>query len=158
MIHLSSGSDYSRTVMKRAVQQVGATCAAMAALICGTLGSVAAEAPAFQGHAAEMAMRDPAAEQRHRALFFDTVDIEIGSPGLSCDHVRASKPQAIAGIGYVALLSAEAGRTMLLRAWFAPGEAASADDAKARAQAAFSARLPGAALRLADFRQFHWCR
>lgn len=118
----------------------------------------AAESPAFQGHSAEMAMRDAAAERRHRALFFDSVDLEIGTPGLPCDHVRRSKPHAVAGIGYVVLLMARADRAALLRVWFPPGDAASSDDARAKALAALETHWPGAVLQSTDLRQFHWCR
>jgi hypothetical protein len=116
----------------------------------------AAESPAFQGHAAEVRAREPMAEQLHRALFFDSVDVEIGTPGLPCDHLKSSKPQVIAGVGHVVLLTTKAGPVM--RVWFPPGSALSAGDARTKAQAVLAERLPGADQLTFQQREFFWCR
>lgn len=140
-----------------------------------------AETPTFQGHDAESRMRDPADETRHRALFFDGVDLEIGPPGLSCDHLVARKPQAIAGRGYVVIFAAReaetagkdagagapgtatprhppARRATTVRVWQPPESAATLEAARAQAREAAHARLPGATLTQTDAKEFWWCK
>lgn len=118
-----------------------------------------AESPTFQGHGAEMQMRDEAVESRRRALFFDVTAIEIGPPGLPCDHLVKRRPEAVAGKGFVVLLNfTRDERARQARVWLPPGEASSLDDARHRAVAAVAARLPEQQPRIADAAEFVWCR
>lgn len=143
-----------------------------------------AETPTFQGHDAESKMRDPEDDARHRALLFDGVDVEIGPPGLPCDHVAKRKPEAIAGRGQVVTFAAReaelreknatprangapsattlphtpAPRAKTVRVWLPPDAAASLDQAIAQARTAALSRLPGATLTQTGAREFLWCK
>lgn len=116
------------------------------------------ESPAFQGHSAEAKMRSDEDERRHRALYFDDVDLEIGPQGLPCDHVARSKPHAVAGSGYVVLLRVPDIGPNRVRVWLPPGEAFSESDALRRATAAVREKRPAAKVEVADFKSFLWCR
>lgn len=117
-----------------------------------------AESPAFQGHSAEMQLRTEEEERRRRALFFDGVTLEIGEPGLPCDHLARSKPQAIAGPAYVVILSLQGKDTDRLRVWIAPAAAESSDEALQKAHGLANQHRPGAAHVLIDMRRFLACR
>jgi hypothetical protein len=135
-----------------------------------------AETPTFQGHDAESKMRDPEDDARHRALFFDGVDVEIGPPGLPCDHVVTRKPESVAGRGQVVTFAVRDGaapmapahaagtpaakpsRAKTIRVWLPPPATASLDEAIAAARAAALARLPGALLAQTGAREFWWCK
>lgn len=138
-------------------------CGAAALVLVGGVGTPlrAAERatqPAFQGHGSEMQLRTEAQEQRRRALFFEGVDHEFGEPGLPCDHLVKSKPQAIAGTGYVVLMSAQTDRNVRIRVWFPPGIAASLHAASAKAQAMVKSDLAASSIAIVDQESFMWCR
>lgn len=116
-----------------------------------------ASEPAFQGHAAEVQMRSEEAERRWRALFFDELALEIGPPGLSCDHVAKSKPNEIAGRGYVLLVRTGPEPAKLIRVWLPPGTASSPEIASVHAH--MRAREAGATwATVEDMHTFLWCR
>ena len=117
-----------------------------------------AESPAFQGHAAETQMRSEEDERRRRALFFDGVALEIGEPGLPCDHLARSKPQAVAGRAFVVILGLPGKDTDRLRVWIAPGAAGSDDEALRQAHDLAGRRRAGAVHVLIDMRGFLACR
>jgi hypothetical protein len=118
-----------------------------------------AESPTFQGHGAEMQMRDEAVEQRRRALFFDAAAVEIGPPGLPCDHLVKRRPEAVAGKGFVVLLNfTRSERVRQARVWIPPGEASSLDEARRHALEAVAAKLPEQQPRITDAAEFVWCR
>jgi hypothetical protein len=117
-----------------------------------------AESPAFQGHAAEMQQRNDAEERRRRALYFDSVDVEIGPQGLSCDHIAATKPDAIAGPGFVVLATIDGIRAITGRVWLPPGVAPAATDATRMAETEFASRFPGMTVQITDIHRFIWCR
>lgn len=128
-----------------------------AALNVGLLSTNAyAQAPAFQGHAAEAQQRSEADERRRRALYFDTVDVEIGPQGLPCDHIAASKPEATAGTGFVVLARISGAKLATARIWFPPG-GVSRDVAEA-AQAILVSRFPDSKVSVTDSQRFVWCR
>lgn len=129
----------------------------VAGLGASALGAERAQEPAFQGHAAEMLLRTEEEEQRRRALFFDPVDVELGEPGLPCDHLAKSKPQSVAGPAYVVLLSGPGDRGVRTRVWFPPGSAASIEDASSQARAA-ATRTGAAEMAIIDQKKFMWCR
>jgi hypothetical protein len=103
-----------------------------------------------------MRMRDAAAEQRRRALFFDPVDIEIGPPGLPCDHLARTKPEVIAGDGLVTIGRIDGPVAKTIRVWVPP--AASHHDATNDVRTEVSARFPAASLHILDSQRFLWCR
>lgn len=76
-------------------------------------------APAMQGHDAEAKMRDPAAEARHRRLFFDPALREEGEAQVSCDHRAAKRPDTVAGPAAVVILWEAARGRVLVRRWIA---------------------------------------
>ena len=76
-------------------------------------------APAMQGHDAEAKMRDPAAEARHRRLFFDPALREEGEAQVSCDHRAAKRPGTVAGPAAVVILWEAARGRVLVRRWIA---------------------------------------
>lgn len=118
-----------------------------------------AESPAFQGHAAEMMQRSDDEERRRRALYFDTVDVEIGPQGLPCDHLATRRPEVIAGPGFVVLATiAEASRVLSGRVWLPPGSVATADEGIGLARKELDARFPARAVTVTDHRRFLWCR
>lgn len=117
-----------------------------------------AESPAFQGHAAETQMRSEEDERRRRALFFDGVALEIGEPGLPCDHLARSKPQAVAGPAFVVILGRQGHDADRLRVWIAPGVAGSDDEALRQAHDLAGRRRAGAVHVLVDMRGFLACR
>jgi len=117
-----------------------------------------AESPAFQGHAAETQMRSEEEERKRRALFFDAVQLEIGEPGLPCDHLARSKPQAIAGPAYVVILGLQGKDEDRLRVWIAPGAADSEGKALQQAHDLAGRRRAGAVHVLIDMRRFLACR
>lgn len=117
-----------------------------------------AESPAFQGHAAEMAQRAQSDEQRRRRLYFDPVDVEIGQPGLPCDHLVRRKPDAISGPGFVVLGTVGATPAQTARVWFPPGTAADAAAAEKAARGALATRAPAGEVRIAESQRFLWCR
>jgi len=117
---------------------------------------VHAEAPAFQGHAAETQQRSDVDERRRRALYFDTVDVEIGPQGLPCDHIAASKPEATAGTGFVVLAMISGGQLMTARIWFPPDDV-SRDVAKA-AKSVLETRFSGAIVSVTEIQRFVWCQ
>ena len=124
--------------------------------------SMSREAPALAGHAAEAAMRDEEAERRHRRLFFDSVRLEEGEPGVACDH-RAHRPEAIAGRGSVLVaVDARSGRA-LARLWLPPAPEGTAPvepgAPEARLRALVARLEPAATERPAiERRDFVWCR
>jgi hypothetical protein len=119
----------------------------------------AEEPPAFQGHGAEMQMRDEADDARRRALYFDGVAIELGPLGLPCDHLVKRRPQAAAGTGYVVLLSLNAGGAgRRARVWIPPGGAASLAQARRQARDSVLERARGATIAELDAKEFIWCR
>lgn len=143
------------------VRLARAAFAAVALIVAGAghaLAEKPVESPAFQGHSAETKMRSDEDERRHRALYFDDVDLEIGPQGLPCDHVARSKPHAVAGPGYVVLLRVSDARSGRIRVWLPPGEAHSESDALRRARAAVREKRPAAEVEVADFKSFLWCR
>lgn len=118
-------------------------------------------APAFQGHAAEMRMRDAASEQRRRRLFFDAVDVEIGPQGLPCDHVARAKPEAVAGPGFVVLLTLRGEKPVLMRIWLPPAPSATAmtpTQALSEARALALRQRADAAIDSEEVQGFLWCR
>lgn len=117
-----------------------------------------AESPAFQGHAAETQMRSEEEERKRRALFFDTVALEIGEPGLPCDHLAFSKPQAIAGPAFVVILGWQGKDEDRLRVWIAPGAAASEGEALQQAQDLAGRQRAGAVHVMIDLRRYLACR
>lgn len=119
----------------------------------------AEEAPAFQGHGAEMQMRDEAEDARRRALYFDGVAMEIGPLGLPCDHLVKRRPQATAGTGHVVLLSVNAGSaTRRARVWIPPGTAPSLAQARQYAREKVLERAPDASVADVEAKEFIWCR
>lgn len=115
--------------------------------------------PAFQGHSAEMLMRSEEGERRHRALFFDEVDVELGKPGLSCDHLVTSRPHHVAGPAYVVVLTAHlTATTKRVRVWLPPGQVALLADAFAKASALAAGHLPEARFERLDAKRFALCR
>lgn len=139
-------------------QQDRMTAVAFAAgLIVGLASTIAhAQAPAFQGHAAETQQRSDLDERRRRALYFDTVDLEIGPPGLPCDHLALKRPEVTAGTGFVVLARISGAPPATARIWFPPGSV-SRDVAQA-AQAMLVARFPEAGVSVTDSQRFVWCR
>lgn len=121
------------------------------------IGPASASDSAFQGHAAEMQMRSEDAERRRRALFFDDVDIEIGAPGLPCDHIVKSKPHAVSGRGHVALLREAATPPRRVRVWLRP-DTASSDNPSDQVRSLAIARTGAADLVVEDLHAFWWCR
>lgn len=118
-----------------------------------------AESPTFQGHGAEMQMRDEAVEQRRRALFFDATAVEIGPPGLPCDHLVRRRPEAVAGKGFVVILNfTRSERVHQARVWIPPGEVSSLDEARRHALHTVATKLPDQQPRIADAVEFVWCR
>ncbi len=118
-----------------------------------------ADSAAFQGHAAEMMLRSDEDERRRRALYFDTVDVEIGPQGLPCDHLATRRPETIAGPGFVVLATiAEPARTLSSRVWLLPGAAATADEGIGLARKELAARFPERTVTVTDHRRFLWCR
>ena len=117
-----------------------------------------AESPAFQGHAAETQMRSEEEERKRRALFFDAMQLEIGEPGLPCDHLARSKPQVIAGPAYVVILGLQGKDEDRLRVWIAPGAAESEGNALQQAQDLAGRRRAGAVHVLIDMRRYLACR
>lgn len=118
-----------------------------------------AESPTFQGHGAEMQMRDEAVEQRRRALFFDAVTLDIGPPGLPCDHLVRRRPEAVAGKGFVVILNfTRSERVHQARVWIPPGEVSSLDEARRHALHTVATKLPDQQPRIADAVEFVWCR
>ena len=117
------------------------------------------DAPAFQGHGAEMQMRDEAEDARRRALYFDGVAMEIGPLGLPCDHLVKRRPQAIAGAGHVVLLNVTAGgATRRARVWIPPGGAPSLAQARQYAREKVLERAPDASVAEIEAKEFVWCR
>ena len=118
----------------------------------------AAEPSALAGHDAEARARDPQDELRHGRLFFDRAPREIGEPGLSCDHRRASRPDALAGRGAVIVLLPPDGGPVALRLWSSPDAAAptTAPDLAALERRARAEIGPGSWL--VDAQVFWWCR
>lgn len=119
------------------------------------------EPPSLAGHDAEARARDPEAEALWRRLFFDTADREVGESGVSCDHRRARRPEAIRGIGFVAVATDGAGR-LRARLWGEP-EGGGIDLLADRAvlEARLRALLPpeDATIAIAvEARVFAWCR
>ncbi len=131
--------------------------------LCAALGGASASdgerprEPAFQGHAAEIQMRTPEAERRRRALYFDRMDAEIGEPGLPCDHLVRRRPDAIAGVGHVVLVASRDPHRVV-RVWFAPGAAASAEAATAQALRLAAPHLENHGGDIVDQATFAWCR
>lgn len=118
-------------------------------------------APAFQGHAAEMRMRDAASEQRRRRLFFDDVDMEIGPQGLPCDHVARTKPEAVAGPGFVVLLTLRGEKPSRLRVWLPPapsGAAMTEEQALREVRARALQQRTDATVDSEEAQGFLWCR
>ncbi|MCC6777489.1 MAG: hypothetical protein IT537_12800 [Hyphomicrobiales bacterium] len=117
-----------------------------------------AESDAFQGHAAEMQTRDETVEQRRRRLYFDDVDLEVGAQGLPCDHVAKSKPHAVAGSGFVVLLTWHTERARRARIWLPPGTTTT--QAQAIEEAHTRIRHAGVAgeITLQDVQSFQWCK
>ena len=102
-------------------------------------------------------MRDPDAEAAWRRLFFDVAPVEIGAPGVACDHRAARRPDVIAGHGAVLVAVDPATARPRVRLWLAPD--ADADLAAPRlAEARAHLRdLAGADARLEEH-TFLWCR
>ncbi|MBI5322468.1 hypothetical protein [Bradyrhizobium sp.] len=117
-----------------------------------------AESPAFQGHAAETQQRSEEEERRRRALFFDAVAVEIGEPGLPCDHLARSKPQTVAGPAFVVILGRPGKDEDRLRVWIAPGAAGSDDEALRQAHDLAGRRRAGVVHDLIDMRRYLACR
>lgn len=114
--------------------------------------------PAFRGHAAEHATRDPADEVRHRRLFFDAAGREIGEAGVDCGHRAASRPDLVAGGGLVVVAWDAASGRVLVRFWVPPGADGrpSVTEAEARRQVA-AAVVPTSSASIESLR-FSWCR
>ena len=116
------------------------------------------DAPAFQGHAAEMHQRDEAVERRRRMLFFDDVEIELGPQGLPCDHVARTKPHAIAGPGYVVLMTLQDAKSYRVRIWFPPPAPNTRSEVLDEARARAADRGARGAIVSHDIQAFLWCR
>jgi hypothetical protein len=104
-----------------------------------------------------MQRRDEASDIRRRALYFDTVDVEIGPQGLPCDHVAATKPEAIAGPGFVVLATVDGARAMTARIWLPPSAFAGTSAIRSAA-AILASRFPDMTFRITASQRFLWCR
>jgi hypothetical protein len=117
------------------------------------------EPPAMQGHDAEARMRDAQAEALHRRLFFDPARIEEGSPGVSCDHRVARRPETSAGTGEVVVAVRKTGGEVIVRLWFPPVVERSEEVIASRlATLSRAAGVDDVATLHVERHRFAWCR
>lgn len=144
----------------RALAAAGAALLLACGLLVGGGGGEVRAQEAYDALAGHRAEADPvAAAERalRRKLFLEVADVERGTPGLSCDHLAARKPQAIAGEGEVVLVET-AGTPAVLKLWFAPGDVPSPEAAENAGRALLAEVAPGVAPTRVVVRRFKWCR
>lgn len=151
-------SSYCRVGRQLRLSHVSAFAALLLVALSSRASSFSREEPAFQGHSAETQMRSPEVEARRRALFFDDVDLELGPQGLPCDHLVRSRPETVAGNGFVVLLEVQGAKVARARVWLPPGAVDTQDAAGRRALAELGTRMPGATAAVTDVHGFAWCR